>query len=67
MSLLVVIMCFLSKPCDETTAPWVARKEMTSEQCRGYAAALVAEINANKLNPDNGYYMLECRKVEPKA
>jgi len=67
VSLLVVIMCFLNKPCDEHTAPWVARKEMTHEQCKGYARALVAEINANKLNPDNGYYMLECRKVEPKA
>ena len=67
MSLLVVIMCFINQPCDETTAPWVARKEMTHEQCRGYARALVAEINANKLNPDNGYYMLDCRPLEPKA
>lgn len=63
MSLLIILMCFL----DEHTAPWVIRKEMTHEQCKGYARALVAEIKANQLNPDGGYYMLDCRPVEPKA
>ena len=67
MSLLVIVMCLIGQPCDEQTSPWVIRKAMTHEQCKGYARALAAEINANKLNPDNGYFMLDCRPQEPKA
>lgn len=67
MSLLVIVMCLTGQPCDEATSQWVVRKEMTSEQCRGYAAALVAEINANGLNPTGGFFMIGCRALEPKA
>ena len=67
MSVLVIVMCMIAQPCDEATSPWVIRKEMTSEQCKGYAAALVAEINAQKLNPAGGFFMIGCRALEPRA
>jgi hypothetical protein len=67
MSLLVIMMCLIGQSCDEATSPWVVRKQMTTGECKGYAAALVSEIVSNKLNPDNGYFVVQCRPVEPKA